>query len=139
MSIKKETRYALTAAQIDQYFVPLLPKPKRGFESSIPVHFIFRCIQHKLKTGCQWEYLFIDSEYITYPCSWQSVYYYFNRWSKFGVFEQAYARLLKDQLQAPEPELTITELNLDGTHSAAKKGVRPWPTKPARKRVPATC
>ena len=69
MTDKKESRYALTPAQIDQYFVPLIPQPKRGFESSIPVHFLFTCFQHKLKTGCQWEFLFIDSEHITYPCS----------------------------------------------------------------------
>lgn len=139
MPDKKEAPYALTPAQIDQYFIPLIPKPKRGSESSIPVHFIFTCIQHKLKTGCQWQFLFIQSEHITYPCSWQLVYYFFHRWSQLGLFEQAYADLLADQLRGPDPAVSISELNLDGSHSAAKKGGAPWPTRAAKKRVPATC
>ena len=85
------------------YFVPLIPKPQRGSESSIPVQFIFTCIQHKLKTGGKWEYLFIHSEHVTYPCFWQLVYYFFHRWSKLGLFEQAYAHLLTDQLRGPRP------------------------------------
>ncbi len=122
MATKKKSVHDLTTAQLEKYFIPILPKNKRGFASRISPIFIFRCIQHKLKTGCQWKHLFIDYEGISYPCSAEAIYYFYNRWSKLGVFEQAYQALLRDKAA----ELAPTELNLDGTHSPAKKGVRPW-------------
>ena len=120
MSQSKQRVHELTPDQIEKYFVPLLPKNKRGFPSKIPVLFVFQCIQHKLRTGCQWKDLFLESQYISYPCSWQSIFYFFNRWSKLGVFEQAFENLLRDQL----PSKPVRELSLDGTHSPAKKGVQ---------------
>lgn len=129
MAAKKAPIHELTTEQIETYFLPLLPKNKRGFASRISPFFIFRCIQHKLKTGCQWERLFLDYEGITYPCSWGLVYYFFNRWSKLGVFERAYQALLRDQAATIAP----TELNLDGTHTPAKKGAQPWRIKPEKR------
>ncbi len=134
MATKKTPVYELTRDQIEKYFIPILPKNKRGFASEISPFFIFRCIQHKLKTGCQWEFLFLNYEGVTYPCSWQSVYYFYNRWSKLGVFEQAYQALLRDKATKVAP----TELNLDGTHSPAKKGVQPWPIRLEKRPARAT-
>ncbi|WP_162550175.1 hypothetical protein [Hymenobacter nivis] len=48
------------------------------------------------------------------------MHYFYNRWSKFGIFEQAYQALLRDKSVA----ITPAELNPDGTHSPAKKGVQ---------------
>lgn len=135
MATSKTPIHTVTEAQFKQYFIPLLPKNKRGFASHVSPYFLFRCIQHKLKTGCQWEHLFLDTPEVSYPCSAQLVYYFFNRWSKFGVFEQAYQNILKDK----QTDLDTTELNLDGTHSAAKKGALPWRIKREKKRGPAIC
>lgn len=133
MSTSSSSIHTVTEAQFEQYFIPLLPKNKRGFASSISPFFIFHCIRHKLKTGCQWGHLFLDTPEVTYPCSAQLVYYFFNRWSKLGVFEQAYQNILKDK----QSDLNTTELNLDGTHSAVKKGAQPPRIKPERKLAPA--
>ena len=122
MANKKVPIHTLTVAQLEKYFIPILPTNKRGFASRISPVFIFRCIQHKLKTGCQWKHIFLDYEGITYPCSSATVYYFYNRWSKSGVFERAYQALLRDKAA----EIAPTELNLDGTHSLAKKGGPPW-------------
>jgi len=54
MATKKTPIHELTRDQIEKYFIPILPKNKRGFASEISPFFIFHCIQHKLKTGCQW-------------------------------------------------------------------------------------
>ena len=139
MTIKKAPVHDLTPEQLEKYFIPLIPKNKRGFASSISPFFIFRCIQHKLKTGCQWKHLFLDYEGIIYPCPAQSVYYFcnrwlYNRWRKFGVFERAYQALLRDKAS----EIAPTELNLDGTQSPAKKGARPWRIKAEKRLARAT-
>ncbi len=134
MADKKAPIHDLTAEQSETYFLPLLPKNKRGFASRTSPVFIFRCIQHKLKTGCQWERLFLEYEGITYPCSWESGYYFYNRWSKLGVFERACHALLQDKAANTAP----AELNLDGTHSPAKKGVPPWRIRDEKRPARAT-
>lgn len=48
------------------------------------------------------------------------VYYYYNKWSKLGVFEQDLASIQK----AKAAQLHLDNLNLDGTHSLAKKGAK---------------
>lgn len=120
MPTKKNVLCDLTDEDITTYFLPLLPKPKRGFESELDPLFLFQCFRHKLKTGCQWKFIFPDIVGVTYPCSHESVYYFFNRWSKLGIFEQAF----KNLLQAKAALLSPTQLNVDGTHTSAKKGVR---------------
>ena len=120
MPTKKNAICELTDEEITTYFLPLLPKNKRGFASSIDPLFLFRCFRYKLKTGCQWHMLFPDIEGISYPCSWESVYYFFNGWSKLGIFEQAFKAVLRDRASV----ITPSQLNVDGTHTSAKKGVQ---------------
>jgi putative transposase len=43
---------------------------------------IFDAILYLLKTGCQWRELPVD-----FP-PWQSVYYYFRKWSRAGTFKK---------------------------------------------------
>lgn len=134
MPTKKNSLCVLTPAEIETYFLPLLPKNKRGFASKVDPMILFSCFQHKLKSGCQWHMLFPDIEGVIYPCSAELVYYFFNKWSKAGVFEHAFQALLRDKAA----ELAITQLNVDGTHTSAKKGVRPLPIKAAKRPAPAT-
>ena len=95
-----------------------IPKNKRGFTSRFSMEDILTCMLYKLKTGCQWSCLFVDLPCMKPPFSYQTVYYYFNKWSKAGVFEAAFKQVQKEQ----EARLSLNLLHLDGTHSLAKKG-----------------
>ena len=52
----------ITKVELESYILPFIPKNKRGFSSGFNQGDIFKCIVHKLKTGCQWSLLFIDIE-----------------------------------------------------------------------------
>ncbi len=107
----------LTKVEIENLILPFIPENKRGFKSSFNKVDIFKCIVHKLKTGCQWSFLFVDLECVKVPFSWQTVYYYYRKWCDYGVFEQmweVYKSVLRDHLDTEK-------LNLDGTHSLVKK------------------
>ena len=45
---------------IENCVLCFIPKNKRGFTSGFDMVDIFKCIVHKLKTGCQWSFLFVD-------------------------------------------------------------------------------
>ena len=114
-------RIMLTEEQITalkQYVVPLIPKNKSGFSSQHDPVEILQCIIHKLRTGCQWRYIFPDIKGVAYPFSWQLVYYYYRKWLKAGVFEQAFTSILNNQ----KIKLNTQIMYLDGTHSLSKKG-----------------
>jgi len=111
-------KYAnVTKAEIENCVLPFIPKNKRGFSSRFSVCDIFKCIVHKLKTGCQWNYLFVDIEDVKPPFSWQTVYYFYRKWCEQGVFEQMFETYLFLQ----KDKLDTEKLNLDGTHSLVKK------------------
>ena len=54
---------------IEKCVLCFIPKNKRGFSSQFEMVDIFKCIVHKLKTGCQWSFLFIDLE----CCYWKAI------------------------------------------------------------------
>jgi transposase len=114
-------KYAnLPKVEIESCVLPFIPSNKRGFCSRFDMCDIFRCIVHKLKTGCQWRFLFISVKGLEPPFSWQTVYYYYRRWCKEHVFEmmfRTYMSLKKDKLDTEK-------LNLDGTHSLVKKSAQ---------------
>jgi transposase len=112
------SKYAkVTKNQIQNFILPFIPKNKRGFPPTVDLSEVVQCIVYKLKTGVQWQNLFIDLESITPPFSWQLVYYYYRKWVNAGVFKtmfEVYLYLQKDKLDTEN-------LNLDGTHSYVKK------------------
>jgi transposase len=110
----------LTKVDIEKCILPFIPKNKRGFTSKFSMHDIFKCIVHKLKTGCQWKFLFVDIESVTPPFSWQTVYYYFRKWCAANVFESMFQTYLSIQ----HDKLDTEKLNLDGTHSLVKKSAQ---------------
>jgi transposase len=107
----------LTEVEIEKCILPFIPKNKRGFSSKVKPSYVIRCIIHKLKTGCQWNTLFIDGIEFEAICSWQLIYYYYRRWSKLGVFKLMFDTILSIQ----QDKLDVENLNLDGTHTLAKK------------------
>lgn len=107
----------LTKNELENCILPFIPKNKRGFTSGFNSADIFKCIVHKLKTGCQWDSIFVDLEGFKAPFSWQIVYYFYRRWCKLGVFQSMFETYLEIQ----KDKLDTEKLNLDGTHSLVKK------------------
>lgn len=87
----------ITKKQIENCILPFIPKNKRGFSPKVDLAEIVQCIIYKLKTGVQWNSLFIDIESVKPNFSWQLVYYYYRKWSEAGVFEELFKVLLEVQ------------------------------------------
>jgi transposase len=107
--------------QFHQHIEPCLTKAKRGYVSKEPLHRIFNLVVHKLYTGCQWPELPIEQDAQGQPVmSYQVPYYHFRKWSRDGSLQ----RLFDASILTIQGELNLSELNLDGSHSAAKKGAK---------------
>ena len=68
--------------------MPHLSEGKRGFPSRLNLLNVFLLIIKRLKTGCQWRELSLKESFSNEKVSWQSIYYYFNKWSKDGSFKR---------------------------------------------------
>jgi len=103
------------------YISPFLTKAKRGFVSLLPLYLIFNGILHKLYTGCQWKALptaeFRD-ELTEVELTYQAFYHHYRKWSNDESFEY----LFKASIIAIQFHANVSEINLDGTHTLAKKG-----------------
>lgn len=111
----------LTPEAFAEHVEPYLSKAKRGYVCKIPLYKVFNYILYRLYTGCQWEALPIDNDPQQPECkeiSHDAVYYHFRKWSKDGSFE----RVWKNSIATVREALDLSELNLDGTHTIAKKG-----------------
>jgi putative transposase len=62
-------------------------KRQRGRPRELELRLILNAIVYVTVTGCQWRYLPKE-----YP-AWQSVYYYFNKWRKDGLWLEMHERL----------------------------------------------
>jgi transposase len=123
----------VTEKQFHQSIEPRLSKAKRGYVSEQPLYKIFNYILYKLYTGCQWEALPIEKTPDGQPImSYQVPYYHFRKWSKDGSLQ----RLFDASILSIHGELNLSELNLDGSHSAAKKGAKMSGIKAERKPKP---
>ena len=114
----------LTEKQFEQFFLLFLSLPKRSRKLKVPLHRIFNYLLYQLHTGCQWENIpiLINPETGKREISHTSVWKWFNRWSGDGSFDRALigsVRLLHEK-----KKLKIKHINLDGTNSVAKKGVK---------------
>lgn len=78
---------------------------------------VIEAILYRLKTGCQWRQLpmkqFFDKTY-----RWQSVYHHFQKWSKDGSWERVWQYVLSKHKHL----LDLSSIQLDGTHTPAKRG-----------------
>jgi transposase len=120
----------LTETQFQHSIEPYLTKAKRGYVSTQPLYKIFNSILYKLYTGCQWEAVPIEKDEDGQPMmSYQVPYYHFRKWSHDGSFQ----RLFDTSIATIRDELNLSELNLDGSHSAAKKGATRSPIRAERK------
>ncbi|MFN8576322.1 MAG: IS5 family transposase [Candidatus Sericytochromatia bacterium] len=102
----------------DSFIKPNLSKNKRGFAITYPLLGIFNCICYRLKTGCQWRELPIRQFFEGDCPSWQTIYYHFNRWSNNGDFKALWEKVLIKFNSI----LDLDVINLDGSHTIAKRG-----------------
>lgn len=111
---------SVTEAQFSEYIKPSLSKAKRGYVCRVELYIIFNAILYKLHTGCQWVKLPMMSllESVQVTLSWWAVYYHFRKWSKDGSLEKVF----KGSIFTIQEELDLSEINLDGSHTIAKKG-----------------
>jgi hypothetical protein len=97
-------------------------------------HPLLGFLRRYLTTSCQWPKLPVERDAHDQPVmSYQVPYYHFRKWSKDGSLQ----RLFDASILTITGELNLSELNLDGSHSAAKKGAKKLPIKDERRPKPA--
>ncbi len=113
---------SVTDEQFQVYILPKLSVAARGYVSKTPLVGIFNLILYRLHTGCQWKRLPVSAteearEARAEP-SWQAVYHHWQKWSADGSLE----RVWQGSLKLIGAELALSAINLDGSHTIAKKG-----------------
>ena len=111
----------VTEKQFEKYILPHLTTAKRGYVCKIPLYKVFNYILYRLHTGCQWHQLPIvpdpnDPE--KKEISWDAVCYHYRKWSRDGSLKKVW----QSSITQVQDDLNLSELNLDGTHTLAKKG-----------------
>jgi transposase len=103
---------------IETWILPHLSTGIRGFETTVPLTEVVSAIFYRLKTGCQWRELPTKQFFSTKVLSWQSVFYYFNKWSKAGCWKKIWLNLLRLNLKY----LDLSSAEFDGSHTPSKNG-----------------
>ncbi len=111
----------ITETAFECHIRPHLRTAKRGFVSQIPLFKIFNYILYWLHTGCQWSQLPIDpdpDQPTNAELSYHAVYYHYRKWSRDGSLKHIW----QHSIQLVQADLDVSVLNLDGSHTLAKKG-----------------
>lgn len=96
---------------------PYLDFGKINRNTKVKDYQVVIAIFYRLKTGCQWRQLPMK-QFFRKKYSWQSVYYHFQKWSKNGSWEKVWDNVLKKYKHL----LDLSSIQLDGTHTPAKRG-----------------
>ncbi len=91
---------------------------KRGFKCKVPLVEVVESIAYGVKTGYQWRELPSKEFLTTEAIFWNSIFYYFNKWSKSGCWEQVWVNFLREH----RCFLDLFSMALDGSHTPAKNG-----------------
>lgn len=105
-------------AMIKTWILPHLTIGTRGFETTVPLTEIVECIFHRLKTGCQWRELPTKEFFTDKLLHWNSVFYYYNKWSKADCWRTIWINILTKNRQF----LDMSSVEFDGSHTPAKNG-----------------
>jgi transposase len=111
----------VTPEQFTMHIEPFLSQARRGYICKIPLVKVFNYMLYRLHTGCQWAELPIAAkpgQPTQRELSYHAVYYHFRKWSRDGSLQ----RLWTHSILCLQGQLDLSELNLDGTHTPAKKG-----------------
>jgi transposase len=100
---------------------PYLCTAKRGYVCKIPLYRVFNYTLYRLYTVCQWDALPIAAD-PKHPkqkeISTDAVAYHFRKWCRDGSLKQVW----HNSIAVIRELLNVAELNLDGSHTIAKKG-----------------
>lgn len=110
----------LDKVTIQNWIVPYLSLGERGNDITVEMTSLIDAILYKLKTGCQWRQLPVKQFFSERKLTWQGVYYHFNEWRKDGSWKRVWLNVLKRNKRF----LDLSSLQLDGSHTPAKKGGR---------------
>ncbi|MBD0405507.1 transposase, partial [Flammeovirga sp. EKP202] len=105
-------------AILNKYVAKYIPNNSKGRKLKVPLWRILKAIFYKIKTGVQWYLLPLKELFGKTKVSYQTVYYHYNKWCKEGTFQSIY----NDLLLSYNRLLDCSLLNLDGSHTLAKKG-----------------
>jgi len=98
---------------------PLIPPPKSGgHPRTVDMREVVNAIFYLLRTGCSWEMLPHD-----FP-PYSTVYYYFRRWQRRGLWEQI-NQVLREQVrmkQGTSPQATAAIVDSQSVKTTEKKG-----------------
>jgi transposase len=108
----------ISANKVREYIVPFLSVGKRGFKSKVCLTKVMLLILKRLKTGCQWRELSLKEYFDEGEVCWQTIYYYFNKWSRDGSFKNVWINLL----QSNKHLVDLSTAQLDGSHTPGKRG-----------------
>ena len=89
-----------------------------GRKPKVEIWRIMKAIIYRLKTGCQWRELPVKIFFDKVTISWNTVYYYFNKWSKKGFLKSIWQQILSLNTEL----LDLSSIQLDGSHTPAKRG-----------------
>jgi transposase len=109
--------YVLSEDKIKELVLPFLSLGKRGKKSNLCLAKVFLVILKRLKTGTQWREI-STKDYFEEKVLWQTIYYYFNKWSKDGSFLKVWQNLLLNYKHL----LDLSTTQFDGTHTPSKRG-----------------
>jgi transposase len=105
-------------AMIEKWILPHLTIGTRGFDTTVPLTEVVECIFHRLKTGCQWRELPTKEFFTDKVLCWNSVFYYYNKWSKADCWRTIWINILTQNRKY----LDLSSVEFDGSHTPAKNG-----------------
>jgi transposase len=108
---------SVSAETFKRHIEPHLSKAKRGYACKVSLEKIFNAILDKLYSGCQWRMLKLDED-IANLLTWQAIYWHHRKWSRDGSLEKVW----KNSLIELGKKEDFSELQLDGSHTIAKRG-----------------
>lgn len=117
-TFKTHSMGIISKAMIERWILPHLTIGQRGFDTTVPLTEVVECILHRLKTGCQWRELPTKQFFTGKALHWNSVFYYYNKWSKTNCWQAVWLNILSQNLK----HLDLSSLELDGSHTPAKNG-----------------
>jgi hypothetical protein len=112
-------------SDFETYVLPHLSHKLNHNRLKVSYHYLFNTILYVLKSGCSWRTLKPENQLVT----WQNIYYHYNKWSTDGSFE----KLFSSTHQIMKASLALECIQLDGSHTPSKKGVKMFDIKDVKK------
>lgn len=103
---------------IRQFIVPFLTEGSRGFQSEYDTVTLVEIMLYRLKAGCQWRMIPLKQFFGETKISWETVYYFWNKWCKAGCWAAMWLNFLK----VHKAFLDMASIQIDGSHTPAKRG-----------------